>query len=234
MDPPPAAVSTLSDPARLRTLEEVGLMHAGANPELDRLSALAAKCLSAPVCMVSLVGGDRLALPGAVGLAEPWATERSASLAHSLCQQVVLGTSPLAVADVRAESFPGPSTANGFGITGYLGIPITTPEGLVLGAFCVIDAKPREWSPEEISLAEGFAAIVSDFLGDRIGKARADQAFHVVIHDLKTPLAGMAMATGLLQERQGDLPEQILPLVEILSESTNKALELVKSLLRKP
>lgn len=148
---------------------------------------------------------------------------------------MVLGECTLAIADTAEhELSKDNAVVRKFGASSYLGVPLVTSDGVILGAFCLIDPDFHDWTAGEILMAEDFAAIATAQLENRIRQARAEETFHCVIHDLKTPLAGMSMATGLLQEQQSGLPEQVQPLLEILSESTSKALQLVKSLSGNP
>lgn len=45
-------------------------------------------------------------------------------------------------------------------VIAYLGIPLVTSDGYVLGSFCVIDSRPRRWTPEEVAVVEKLAAAV--------------------------------------------------------------------------
>jgi PAS domain S-box-containing protein len=46
------------------------------------------------------------------------------------------------------------------GVVAYAGIPLTTPEGEAIGAFCAIDSQPRKWSEHELEVLEGLAQAV--------------------------------------------------------------------------
>lgn len=223
--------SPFTDPVRLRALDLIGLMGTTGDSEFDRVSALAARCVLAPICLVSLVGEDCQVFPGAVGLGSELLAVRRTLISHSFCQHVVSRESPLVISDARAHPLVADNPAiRDLGVVAYLGFPITTSEGIVLGAFCVIDHQPREWSPAEISMVREFTAIVADQLETRVVRARSRNALDVVIHDLKTPLAGVTMAAGLLMEQLKEIPGKLHPLVEVLSESSAKALQLIRTL----
>ena len=49
-------------------------------------------------------------------------------------------------------------------VVGYLGIPLITSDGHVLGALCAIDETPRDWEPEQIELLETLARAVLDHI----------------------------------------------------------------------
>src|SRR5262245_65678036 len=55
-------------------------------PIFDLYANLIREELDVPVALVSLVSEREQVFPGAVGLAEPWASERSTPLSYSFCQ----------------------------------------------------------------------------------------------------------------------------------------------------
>jgi PAS domain S-box-containing protein len=155
---PAADQGRLSDPVRLRRLRETGLLEDGAYPSLDRLLATAAQQAGAPVALVSLVDADRQVFASQIGLAEPWATERQTPLSHSFCQFVVTDDAPLIVPDARADPRLRDSEAiDDLRAVAYAGYPLHAPGGEVLGAFCVIDTKPRRWTAQELAIVRALA-----------------------------------------------------------------------------
>ena len=62
-------------------------------PALDRMARLAARLLSAPAAIASLIDGERAVHAGSFGLPEPAASNRSAPLSQSLCPRVAGGDS---------------------------------------------------------------------------------------------------------------------------------------------
>ena len=48
-------------------------------------------------------------------------------------------------------------------VIAYLGIPLTTPRGTVLGSFCVIDTQPRHWTTaDQQTMTELAASVMSE------------------------------------------------------------------------
>src|SRR5689334_24913318 len=92
----------LRSAARLEALRQVRLS-ASADPGMERFARLVADTLGVPVALVSLVEADRQVFPGQVGLAEPSASGRQATLVHSLCQRVAATGRPLVLADARQD-----------------------------------------------------------------------------------------------------------------------------------
>ena len=93
----------LVSPARLDALLRLGLLDTPPEESFDRLTRLAARLLSAPVALVSLVDDHRQFFKSAFGLPQPWATVRETPLSHSFCQHVVSEGKPLIVEDARAH-----------------------------------------------------------------------------------------------------------------------------------
>ena len=91
---------------------------------------------------MSLVDLDRVFFKSSVGLPEPLATQRAVPLSRSFCQLVAAVGEPIRIADARVRSFLQDDWAvRELGIVAYAGVPITTPDGYVLGALCVIDTR---------------------------------------------------------------------------------------------
>ncbi|MEU8657347.1 GAF domain-containing SpoIIE family protein phosphatase [Actinoplanes philippinensis] len=165
------------DRARVRAVTGTGLAAAG-EPVFDRIADLVRHLLGVPVGLVSLLDDRRQFFPGQAGLAEPWATTRQTPLSHAICQQVAATRDPLVITDARhdARCDTNPAVA-ALGIVGYAGMPLTTAEGIVLGALCAIDHEPRTWTPAQLSLLADLALACSDSLRLRIATRRAQ---HVV------------------------------------------------------
>ena len=56
---------------------------------------------------------------------------------------------PLLVQDARGHPLVADNLAvPDLGVLAYLGMPLATADGHVLGALCAIDTAPRTWTPE--------------------------------------------------------------------------------------
>lgn len=229
---PPAPNPHLSDPARLAALARAGLKpgeRSRGNPALDRLASLAGKILRAPVALVALIEDSRQVFQGMIGVPEPFASQRESTLDYSLCQHVVATGQPLVIGDTRSDRRVCENLAvREVGVAAYLGVPLTTPDGLVLGSLCVFDLVPRRWSEEEIETLSGLATFANTELELRRasremtaavgpGRERALEgadATNLLVHDLRTPLNSLLL--GL----------QTLPLLGPLNPEQQETLEL--------
>jgi diguanylate cyclase (GGDEF)-like protein len=155
--PPSSAVT---DPERLEALRRTALLDSPAEDAFDRLTRLAAKVASAPMAVMSLVDANRQFFKSAVGLPEPWASRRETPLSMSFCQHAVASAQPLVVENAAEHPVVRDNAAvSELGAVSYVGIPLQTSEGYVLGAFCVMDGHARPWTEEEVNLVRDVAIL---------------------------------------------------------------------------
>ncbi|WP_127502498.1 PAS domain S-box protein [Actinoplanes solisilvae] len=205
---PPAP--SLPGPGRLRALRATGLLEAGPVRVLDRLTEFAARALNAPAALVSLVDDDRQRFAGAYGLEGELAETRQTPLSHSYCKHVVEDEAALIVADARLDARlrHNPAIAD-YNAIAYAGVPLRSPDGHVLGSFCVVDSTPREWSTDEVAVLHDLAEAAESEVALRL--ARAEQAMSVArlaavvnnTHDayISTDLTGEVIAWNSAAER---------------------------------
>ncbi len=80
--------------------------------------------------------------------------DRLYSLHGSLTEYVVKTRKPLVVANTQLTSEYGQAPEGYFA---YLGVPLRSPTGCILGTICSFQHQPRDFDPDEIQLAELFA-----------------------------------------------------------------------------
>ncbi len=150
----------IRDPARLEALRRTGLLDTPPEEVFERLTRLVCRLLGVPVALVSLVEADRQFFKSAVGLPQPWALHRGTPLSHSFCQHVVSSGAPLMVQDASRHPLVCDNLAvPELGVMAYLGMPLATADGHVLGALCAIDTQPRTWRPEDAAALRDLAAM---------------------------------------------------------------------------
>jgi GAF domain-containing protein len=147
---------------------------AEAVPMFDKLARRTARLLNVPVALISLIDVDGQALPGAIGLAEPWASERWTPLELSFCRHVVETGEPLVVANAHDDSRVADNPAiQELGVIAYAGVPLRSqppedgdliPRPRAWGALAAIDHKPRIWSAAELTELDALAAECSQVL----------------------------------------------------------------------
>jgi diguanylate cyclase (GGDEF)-like protein/PAS domain S-box-containing protein len=150
----------VADPRRLSALSSTQLLDSDTEDAFDRLTTLCADLLGAPVALVSLVDDRRQFFKSAVGLGEPWASRRGTPLSHSFCKHVVSSGQPLVVEDARESSLLRDNLAIAeLGVIAYAGVPLESA-GEAIGAFCVIEQRPRIWSDDDLRVLRELARAV--------------------------------------------------------------------------
>lgn len=159
----------LHDPARVAAISRTGLLNLPPDEAFDRLTRMAAAMLDVPIALISLVTDTRQFFASSVGLPAEIDATRETPLSHSFCQYVVEDDAPLHVSDLREDDRlkDNPSIAE-FGAIAYSGVPLRLPDGNVPGAFCVIDTRPRMFTPEQKQLLADLAEIASREIASRL------------------------------------------------------------------
>ena len=151
----------LQDPQRIRALQEIKLLDTPLEDVCDNLTDLVCKLLDTPSALISILTRDGQSFLSQKGLPQPWASQRQAPLSHSFCQYVVACEKLLVVEDARQEPLLRDNLAiRDLNVIAYLGVPLATTEGYLLGSFCVIDNKPRTWTAADIEIVSDIAKLV--------------------------------------------------------------------------
>jgi len=173
----PALRPPITDPARLDAVRRTHLVEGdGVGVEaFDRLTALAAALLDAPWAFLTAVDDTHSHWIGAAGL--PDGAPRGNTVEESFCQYVVDSGEPLILGDARtdARTRDNPSIAS-MGVVAWAGFPVRAPGGEVLGTFCVVDARPREWSPREVQVLGALADTARTEIHLRLALAESREA----------------------------------------------------------
>jgi GAF domain-containing protein len=156
-------LSVVRNVARLMALNQSGLLDSPPEEAFDRFTRLASHILRARTALLSLVDEHRQFFKSAQGLSEPWATQRATPLTHSICKHVVANGTGVVLPDARVDRLVSTSPAiDAFRLVAYAGMPIRSSDGHVLGALCVMDDKPREWTTGELAALRDLADCVTE------------------------------------------------------------------------
>ncbi|GJE55824.1 PAS domain-containing protein [Methylobacterium thuringiense] len=139
----PAALSASNEAERRAALARYAVLDTEAEADFDDIVSAASAACGMPVSLISLIDGDRQWFKARVGLASTETPVRFSICAHAASQDDVF---------VIPDTTRDPRTADNPLVTGdpkirfYAGMPLATPEGVALGALCVIDTKPNDLS----------------------------------------------------------------------------------------
>jgi len=122
--------------------------------ELTQIAEKAARELSSPIALVTLVLDQIQFFKAHYGLPADLAAARGTRRDVSFCQFVVRDDQPFEVEDAKSDPRLPQHLVEEYGIRAYLGVPIRVGE-VVIGSLCVLDTKARRFSDQDRrSLAE--------------------------------------------------------------------------------
>lgn len=149
------------EPARLAALYAMSVLDTPPEEQFDRLTRLAAHLFNVPMAAVTLIDSDRQWLKSRFGL-ETSETTRG----DSVCTHTILGTEPLIIEDLSADSrfVDNPLVCDGPKIRFYAGVPLPSIGGHNVGSFCLIDTAPRHLSEQGAAALKDLAAVARDLL----------------------------------------------------------------------
>jgi signal transduction histidine kinase len=205
------------------TLQQLGLLDAPAEEQYDKLTVLASELLNVPVVHISIAdhNAKRIFYKSQTGHDAELAEFRELPMELTYCQHVALTEAAVVVDDAAVHPLlVGTPALSDASPAAYLGLPIHSPSGQVLGGLCLMQGTPRTWSKEEISKAEKLAACVSDLVRLKAATLtserlrREQQEFtYAVSHDLRAPANTLQMVLEEVSLEGDCLSEDIQGLI---------------------
>jgi hypothetical protein len=129
-----------SDVIRLETLKLYEVLDTPNEAEFDEIVAEAVVAMQTPIALISLVDEDRQWFKARIGL-NICETDRSGSFCNHTIRESAVFSVPDATNDPRF--YQHPAVTGDLGVRFYAGAPLTAPNGMRIGALCVLDTKPR-------------------------------------------------------------------------------------------
>jgi predicted PurR-regulated permease PerM/methylmalonyl-CoA mutase cobalamin-binding subunit len=158
-----AAPTPPNEEERLAELNGLNLLDTPSEPNFDHITERLTKLFNVPMALVTLVDKDRQWFKSQAGLPADLAETRSTSRDVSLCGHVVAKDEVLIVRDLaRDPRFANNPFVKERGLRFYAGVPLRGPNGLPIGALCILDTKPREISRQEQELLKMIAGDVME------------------------------------------------------------------------
>ncbi|WP_430784218.1 PAS domain S-box protein [Actinoplanes sp. G11-F43] len=169
------ARDVVRDPARLDAVASTGLIGGAPSPVLDEITGLAMRLIGGRVSLVNLVEADRQCQISMSG--PPLSpTVRQVPLSHSYCRHVVESGVPLVVPDAREHPLLRDSPAIvAYQAVAYLGVPVRSPNGQVVGTLCVYASEPRDWSDTDVATLTALSTAVGAEVARRMAADEAER-----------------------------------------------------------
>jgi hypothetical protein len=158
---------------RLKVLYECSILDTLPEPGFDDLTSLASAIFDVPIALVTLVDIERQWFKSAVGL-----SVSQTPRAFSFCAHVIAEQKPIVIHNALEDlrTFNNPLVTGSPFIRFYAGIPLITHDGFGLGAFCIIDSKPREFNQVQVDVLAKLASQVVKQLEFRRSSRRLTKA----------------------------------------------------------
>lgn len=208
-----AADAARREAARVQAVRDTGLLDTPPEESFDRLTRLAARLLEVPAAFVSLVDVERDFYKSTFGFGEPLATERQLT-GRTFCHYTLTSPEPLVLDDVTVlPDLADVPTVQTLGVRAYVGVPLVTSEGHVLGSFCAVDMQPRQWRERDLEVLTELAHAALREITLRQALMRLAQANHAlaqemhkvsVLNERLSELAHTDALTGLFNRRAYD------------------------------
>jgi sigma-B regulation protein RsbU (phosphoserine phosphatase) len=159
-------VTLAAEGDRLAAVARYDILDTPPDGAFDRIAALAARLLNAPIATVTIVDSDRIWFKATHGLEGVTQIGREPGLCASAIEQ----DGPYLISDAGTDPRSvGNSLVRGeMGVRFYAAAPITTSDGFRLGTVNVLGTERRELGEAELATLTDLASIVMDELELRL------------------------------------------------------------------
>jgi phosphoribosyl 1,2-cyclic phosphodiesterase/DNA-binding response OmpR family regulator len=149
---------------RQAAVDRLGLLDTEEEERFDRHARIAAAALDAPIALVTLVDRERQWYKSHIGFDF---SESGRDI--GFCAHAILESEPLVVPDALQDDrfADNPAVVGDPHVRFYAGVPLCTADGTRVGAFCIVDHKPRNLSPAQVRMLQDIAHLVEEELEPR-------------------------------------------------------------------
>jgi GAF domain-containing protein len=145
------------DAVRVAALEKYAILDTEPEQAFDDLTLLASYVCKTPIALISLVDENRQWFKSKIGIAAS-ETPRQVALCSVAIQQSDVMVVPDTLQDERFRN--NPLVVADPRIRFYAGAPLINEDGYALGTLCVIDQRPREFTPEQKEALQALSRLV--------------------------------------------------------------------------
>ncbi|MFG1924257.1 GAF domain-containing protein [Cryptosporangium sp. NPDC048952] len=155
-----ADLTALASFDRLSAIAKYDLTNPDLVEELDAIAANTAEQLRQPIALTNLLLDTAAVVRGSYGL-EGYGDAANVPIEWSFCVKAVRSGNPQVVPDMcrDPDEHDNPLVVHQ-GVRSYAGVPLSTPDGQVIGTHCVIGREPREFTDVELATLSTAAAEV--------------------------------------------------------------------------
>jgi len=215
----------LTSPARLAALHKTGLLDTPEEERFDGFTRLAAQILDVPTVLISLVEANRQFFKSVTSTTSA-ATAGWNPLEASFCEDVVGTGQAVLLVDARTEPKLSGRCPR---VRAYVGVPLVTDGGSVLGALCALDESPREWTGRDLAMLTALASgVVSEIQRRTAERATRDIQLRLIAERTLAHSVQQQMPVGVIvaDVPSGRLVSVNAQMTEIFRNSFNPAPDL--------
>ena len=162
------------------------------DPAWTRVTRLARALTGAAVALLTTRVDDVLLVVGADGGDTEAGTTRP--LPDAPCRLVLSSGGTVRLPDLRLDprTRDGRTTAD-TGMVAYLGVPLLTSAGTTAGSLCVMDDRPRQWTPEQTEALLDLARLLGDRLDLQEEREHRDELVRLHADVVDGSLSGLVV-----------------------------------------
>lgn len=155
---PDDILAAASDLERLTELARYDVLDPRLRPRLDAIAESSRDRLGQPVALVTVVLDNAQFVLGSAGLSGWIVDARGTPVEWSFCAHAVAAGDTYTVSDAATDPRQaGNPLVTVDGIRSYLGVPLVTGTGQVLGAHCVVGFEPHLFRPSDVAVLNAAA-----------------------------------------------------------------------------
>jgi len=214
---------------------------------LKKLTEKVREVFKVDICEVRVLKGDKWSLMGISGV-DPNLVPFSLDVTvYGRLEWIIENRRPLMIPDsIQEGSLPPGETVKALGVRGYLGVPLFSRGGEVIGVLRALTYQPREFAQEEVDLIQQLAngaavAIENARLFEEVQKKsqELEEAYktkssflNTMAHELRTPLNVLIATMQLFRDGfYGALSEKHITGFEPMERNARNLLDLISGIL---
>ena len=214
---------------------------------LKKLTEKVREVFKVDICEVRVLKGDKWSLMSISGV-DPNLVPFSVDVTvYGRLEWIIENRRPLMIPDsIQEGSLPPGQTVKALGVRGYLGVPLFSRGGEVIGVLRALTYQPREFAQEEVDLIQQLAngaavAIENARLFEEVQKKsqeleeayKTKSAFlNTMAHELRTPLNVLIATMQLFRDGfYGALSEKHITGFEPMERNARNLLDLISGIL---
>jgi len=173
-------------------------------PVFDELVVLLAKLCRVPIAFISLIKAETVWFKHTIG----WTGAERLPLDHTLCSLAMLQQTPTFFPDLLLEPCEqiNSTEIEALGLRFYLGIPLRTRQGNMVGVLAILDQQPRQPKVADYTLLEGFASLASVLFDLYRAVAQPTHTSLLENHQVYEAISQTMRCIHRLTERGGSTP----------------------------